>query len=79
MSVRPKKLTLKLVRSFTVGFAIHSPTINGLACDIYIGCFHITFWNRGVGSVGFENYWTPARRWTDDGGTTTNRAKGGES
>ena len=77
MSGRPKKLTLKLVQSFSIGFTIHSPTLNGLAFDIYLGCFHITFWNRGVGAIGFENYWSNANEWDDQYDQPDDRAEGG--
>jgi hypothetical protein len=52
------KITLKLVRSFSVGVTIHSPTLNGLSFEVAIACFVLSFWSRG-GSRLFSvaNYW----------------------
>lgn len=52
------KINLKLVRSFSLGFSIHSPTLNGIYVELYIGCFHLSLWDRAKGSLfGFNNYW----------------------
>lgn len=55
--MKTPKITLKLVRSFSLGFAILSPKWNGLAFELYIGCFHVSVWSRGDGLFGIANYW----------------------
>jgi hypothetical protein len=52
-----EKITVKLVRSFGIGFVVYSPKFNGLCLEINFGCFSVCFWNRGEGFFGFENYW----------------------
>lgn len=52
------KINFKLVRSFSVGFTIASPKLNGLYFRINVGCFQIAFWNRGGPMFGFSNYWS---------------------
>jgi hypothetical protein len=47
----------KLVRSFSLGFTIHSPKLNGLSIEIYLGCFHLAFWNKGLKLFGYSNFW----------------------
>ena len=51
------KINFKLVRSFSVGFAVFSPKLNGFYVEAYLGCFHIAIWNRGKLLIGFNNYW----------------------
>ena len=51
------KIKLRLCRSFSIGFTIHSPKYNGISFEIYLGCFHLSFWNRGRQLIGFSNYW----------------------
>jgi len=51
------KIQLKLVRSFSLGFSIYSPTLNGLYVEIYLGCFHVAVWGKGKSLVSFKNYW----------------------
>ena len=51
------KITLKLVRSFSVGFDIFSPKFNGFYVSFNVGCFSLCIWNRGCGLLAFENYW----------------------
>lgn len=51
------KITLKLVRSFSLGFTIASPKLNGLCFHVDLACFQIAFWNRGSTLFGFRNYW----------------------
>ncbi len=51
------KMELKLVRSFSLGFAIMSPRLNGFALNIYLGCFHVTLWSRGSLLFGMRSYW----------------------
>jgi hypothetical protein len=54
---KANKITLKLVRSFSVGFTVYSPKLNGLAFDINMGCFTLAYWGKGVGLFGYANYW----------------------
>lgn len=51
------KITIKLVRSFGLGFEIFSPKLNGVYFQITIACFKINFWNRAKGFISFESYW----------------------
>jgi hypothetical protein len=51
------KITLKLVRSFSLGVNVYSLKLNGLCFDIHIACFHLAFWSRGKGLFGVKNYW----------------------
>ena len=51
------KITLKLVRSFSIGFVIYSPTLNGLCIELHFACFHLMLRSRGQEMFGVENYW----------------------
>jgi hypothetical protein len=51
------KITLKLVRSFGIGFTIRSPSLNGFSMDIQIACISLDLWSRGQGLFAFRNYW----------------------
>ena len=55
--IKTYKITVKLVRSFSLGVTIYSPRLNGLCFDIAIACFHLAVWNRGKELFGVENYW----------------------
>ena len=50
-------INIKLCRSFAIGFEIHSPKLNGLSVEVYLGCFRIGVWGRGEEVIGFNNYW----------------------
>ena len=52
------KIELKLVRSFSLGFAIHSPRLNGLYVELYLGLFHLAIWHKPEKWLGFKNYWS---------------------
>lgn len=52
------KFTLKLARSFSVGFTIFSPHYNGwLMFEVRVACFILHFDRKGRRWFGFENYW----------------------
>lgn len=51
------KITFKLVRSFSVGFSIHSPTLNGFSVELFFVCFHLSVWSRGERLFCVRNYW----------------------
>ena len=51
------KITLKLVRCFSVGITIMSPKLNGFCVVINLACFSLQIWNRGTGLFKTENYW----------------------
>lgn len=51
------KINFKLVRSFSIGFEIHSPKLNGFCVGFHFGCFHLCLWSRGKKWFGFNNYW----------------------
>ena len=52
------KITLKLVRSFSLGFTVLSPKLNGFCFHINVACFQLAFWNRGGKLFGLRNYWS---------------------
>jgi len=51
------KITLALVRSFGIGFTIHSLKANGISFELQIACFLFRFWAKGKGFIAFVNYW----------------------
>jgi hypothetical protein len=51
------KISFKLVRSFSIGFTIFSPSLNGLCFEVSLACFTVSYWSRGDSLVGFFNYW----------------------
>jgi len=51
------KITLALVRSFGLGFKIHSPKLNGISFEIQIACFIFRFWGKGFKFITIKNYW----------------------
>jgi len=53
------KITLKLVRSFSIGFTIFSYKQNKcFCCEIMIGCLLLNYWPKGKeGLVSFESHW----------------------
>lgn len=55
--MKTAKITFKLVRSFTIGFTVHSPTLNGLSFDIGIACFHASVWGKGKQWIAFKSFW----------------------
>lgn len=58
MEFKTYKINFKLVRSFSLGFSIYSPKLNGIYIEFYLGCFHLSIWGRGRNLIGFNNYWT---------------------
>lgn len=51
-------IEFKLVRCFSLGFTIYSPTLNGFAMSVDIACFSVMLRGRRRGSlVAFKNYW----------------------
>ena len=51
-------INLKLVRSFSMGFAIHSLALNGFYVELHLGCVHLAICNKAKGPLfGFNNYW----------------------
>jgi hypothetical protein len=55
--IHSAKVTFKLVRSFGLGVLMHSPTLNGLSVELYLGCFSVAVWSRGMKLLAFRNYW----------------------
>jgi hypothetical protein len=49
-------IEFKLVRCFSLGFTIFSPTLNGFVMSIDVACFSIMLRGHGKG-VKFTNYW----------------------
>ena len=56
--VKTSKINFKICRSFSLGFSIHSPKLNGLSIEIYLTCFHICIWGKGEKWFSFNNYWS---------------------
>jgi hypothetical protein len=57
MKLMTYKITLKLVRSFTIGFTIMSPKWNGFCVEVSLACFTLTLWSRGKSLFAMQNYW----------------------
>lgn len=55
--MKTPKITISLVRAFSLGISIASPKLNGLCFHIDAACFRLQFWNRGSQLFGFRNYW----------------------
>jgi hypothetical protein len=55
--MKSAKITIKLVRQFSVGFSIFSPTLNGFYAEIYLACFSLSLWSRGKSWIAARNYW----------------------
>lgn len=55
--IKTYKIHFKLVRSFSLGFSILSPKLNGFCVELWLGCLHIALWGRGKEWVGFTSYW----------------------
>jgi hypothetical protein len=51
------KITIKIVRQFSVGFTIYSPTLNGFYAEINLACFTLSLWSRGETMFAARNYW----------------------
>lgn len=51
------KFTINVCRSFSIGFTIHSPTLNGCSVELSVACLAFRFWNRGGPLFGFRNFW----------------------
>tara|TARA_R110002111_G_scaffold44030_1_gene80233 strand:+ start:2144 stop:2323 length:180 start_codon:yes stop_codon:yes gene_type:complete len=51
------KIQLKIVRSFSLGFCIHSPKLNGVCFDLYLGCVHLCYWGKGNTLFTYNNFW----------------------
>lgn len=51
------KITLALVRSFAIGFEIHSPKLNGFSVEFNFACFTLQLWSRGKKWFNLKNYW----------------------
>jgi hypothetical protein len=57
MKFKTYKIQLKLVRSFSIGFAIFSPRLNSAYIEFHLGCFHLALWSKGENLIGFKSYW----------------------
>jgi hypothetical protein len=55
--MKTHKITIKLVRSFSLGFNIFSPKLNGFYVSINIACVSLCFWSRGKHLFGIQNFW----------------------
>lgn len=56
--MKTPKITISLLRSFSLGFVIASPKLNGLCFHVDVACFRLMVWNRGNVLFGFRNYWS---------------------
>lgn len=55
--IKPSKIHFKIVRSFSLGFTIHSPKLNKLSIEIMFACFILHIWSKGQGWFGFSNFY----------------------
>lgn len=55
--MKTAKITLKLVRSFGIGFTVHSPSLNGFSINIDFACFALSIWSRGGQWFAARSYW----------------------
>ena len=58
MHITTYKIHLKVLRSFSIGFTILSPKLNGLCFEIHIGIITLCIWGRGKEWFGFDSYWS---------------------
>jgi hypothetical protein len=56
-AMKQGKINLYMARSFSVGFTVHSPTLNGVCFEIFLGCFGVRFWGKGETLLSVNNYW----------------------
>lgn len=55
--MKTSKFELFIARSFSVGFSIASPKLNGLHIEFRIACFGFRVWSKGKVTYKFSNYW----------------------
>ena len=55
--MRTAKITIKLVRCFSLGATIFSPSLNGLCIEINFACFSLLLWAKGGPLFAAENHW----------------------
>jgi len=55
--MKTAKITVKLLRCFSVGFTIFSPTLNGACVELNLACFSLLMWSKGRTLFSVENYW----------------------
>ena len=55
--MRTAKITIKLVRCFSLGGTIFSPSLNGLCVEINFACFSLLLWAKGGPLFAAENHW----------------------
>ena len=55
--MKTAKITLKLVRQFSVGFTIYSPALNGFYAEASFACFTLSVWSRGGSWFNAQSYW----------------------
>ena len=56
-AMRTAKITVKLVRAFSVGCTIFSPTLNGFCVEINLACFSLLLWSKGEQLFAAHNHW----------------------
>jgi len=50
-------IMFKLVRSFSIGFTIHSPKLNGFSVEFCFACFILSVWGKGRKLFAVRSYW----------------------
>ena len=58
MIFKSYKMHFKIVRSFSLGFRIHDPKLNGFYVEVDFAFFVLAIWSRGKNKIGFTNYWS---------------------
>jgi len=51
------KITIKIVRSFSLGFTVYSPKLNGIYVELHIACITVGAWSRGSKLIVAKNFW----------------------
>ena len=53
---------IAVCRSFSIGFTIFSPALNGLSIEIQLACFLFRARSKGRTLFQFNNYWVRQTR-----------------
>ncbi len=52
------KIEIAMVRSFSIGFTIYSPKLNGFAVEVNFTCFLLRISSKGKAWFKLSNYWS---------------------
>lgn len=57
MRYKTAKINFVIARSFSFGFTIFSPKLNGFCVEVALACFLLRFHNRGEYWFRYANFW----------------------